>query len=84
MEEIPIDPEALETMRKRGGTWAAYMNQELFMCHDSTDGQCLQYGPGRTHETPPPHLHDGPWGSGWKYRLIGLVDLEKGVINANS
>jgi hypothetical protein len=30
---------------------------------------------------PPEHAPDGPYGLGWKYIFLGLVDLEKGEIN---
>lgn len=74
-----FDESALSVIRKRGGTWAAYENKAM----DSSsagDRICLQFGKGCTYEAPPPCLPDGPYGSGWKYVLIGIVDLESGEI----
>jgi hypothetical protein len=70
-------------MRERGGTWAAYQNQAM----DSADFghlQFLKYGPGCTHESAPFRFPDTAHGLGWKYRLIGNVDLTTGEINARA
>jgi hypothetical protein len=63
-------PEALATMRERGGTWAAYVNVAM----DSADLgrlQFIKYGAG---------CPDTQYGLGWKYQLAGTVDLASGTI----
>ncbi len=72
-------PDALATMRERGGDWFAYQNAAL----DSAglgDLQFLQCGEGRTYQMPPPRMPDTIHAIGWKYLLIGKVDLESGKI----
>lgn len=75
-----IDPETLEQMRARGGTWASYQN------HDASSRlyghrQFLQVGPGCTHAVPPEHMPDTSLGFGWRYLFEGLVDLVAGVVH---
>lgn len=74
-----VERESLETMRVRGGSWAAYENIAL---DSSTVGhrQYLKFGPGCTYAEAPEHAPDGAHGPGWKYRSIGIVDLETGLI----
>ena len=65
-----IDPEALQQMEERGGSWFAYRNE----AGDSS--QCghlkfLKCGPGCTYETPPTKLPDGPDGAiNWPYQPV--------------
>ena len=75
----PIGPEALETMRSRGGDWFAYQSHDT---GSRTLGHLtfLQCGPERTFKVPPPHAPDGPHGLGWRYLLVGKVNLETGAI----
>jgi len=79
-----IDPDALEQMRARGGSWAAYRNQAM----DSRGlghRQFIKFGPGCTLLTPPERAPDTPTcGVGWKYVLEGVVNLETGAIEALS
>ena len=72
-------PEALETMRSRGGDWWAFQNHAM----DSAglgDFQFLQCGEGRTYPTPPARMPDTQHAIGWKYLLVGKVNLESGEI----
>ena len=74
-----VDPNVLLILKERGGKWAAYQNAAM----DSVDcGRLtfLKVGPGCTHEAPPPQLHDGPHGAGWKYQHVGFVNLEAGRV----
>lgn len=75
-----IHEESLEAMRARGGTWAAYRNEAL---DSATAGhlQFLRYGEGYAHSTPPQTFpFDTAAGTGWKYQLLGTVDLEAGIV----
>ena len=72
--------ESLETMRARGGSWAVYQDQAM----DSRafgHMQFLRFGPGSTFETPPERCPDTPSGLGWKYVLIGTVNLATGAVD---
>jgi|SRR5579871_1356047 len=77
-------PETLKTMREghRPGThWAAFQAHAL----DSADLHALRFllvGQGCTFATPPERYPDTQFGSGWKYILIGKVNLETGQIEA--
>ena len=74
-----VGPEALETMRSRGGDWYAYQNHAM----DSADLgglQFLQCGEGRTYQTPPARMPDTQHAIGWKYLLVGKVSLETETI----
>ena len=74
-----IGPEALQQMRERGGDWFAYQNHAL----DSAglgDLQFLQIGPGRTFTKPPERMPDTIHAIGWKFLLVGVVNLETGQI----
>ncbi len=76
-----IDPEALRQMRERGGTWAAFQNQAL----DSADRGGLRFlhvGEGCTYQTAPGRYPDTQFGVGWRYLLVGTVNLETGDLNA--
>lgn len=76
---ITVDENQLAVMRERGGTWACYENKAL----DSADaGRCIyiKYGEDCTFKVPPTPAPDGPYGLGWKYILVGPVDLEKGTV----
>lgn len=75
----PADPISLEQMRSRGGTWAAYRN----MAMDSFNAghwQFMRVGEGCTYVTPPPRYPDTAMGPGWKYRLMGMLDLKTGLL----
>jgi len=74
-----VGPEALETMRSRGGDWYAYQNHAI----DSAslgDLQFLQCGEGRTYQTPPSRMPDTQHAIGWRFLLVGKVNLESGEI----
>jgi hypothetical protein len=74
-----IEAEPLAQMRDRGGSWAVYQNIAM----DSADLgrlQFIKFGPGCTHETAPEKCPDTAAGLGWKYALVGVVDLATGEI----
>lgn len=77
---VVIHPEALKTMRERGGRWAAYQNHAL----DHVDVgrlQFLQYGPECTFKKPPERAPDtASCGMGWRYLHVGFVDLTTGDV----
>jgi hypothetical protein len=74
------EPEALAQMRERGGEWFAYQNMDLGS-RDIGHLTFLKVGPGQTFVTPPERRPDFPGGSlGWRYLLVGKVDLETGEI----
>ena len=79
-KDIQISPEALGQMQARGGKWAAYQNQDL--SHpDCGDVRFLQHGEGRTCPEPPPRFPDTPnFGIGWRYSLVGEVNLIDGTV----
>ena len=75
-----ISYETLETMRSRGGKWAAYQNHDLGSAQIG-HLQFLQYGgPDSTFATPPYSYPDTPSMIGWRYLHAGFVDLQDGVI----
>jgi hypothetical protein len=68
-------------MRHAGGTWACYENHDL---SSPSVGhlQFLKVGPGCTYETPPrQYPADTAMGLGWRYRYVGMVDLETGLVH---
>lgn len=75
-------PDAIAAMKQRGGRWAAYQN------HDMGSRQLghlrfIRFGPGCTFESAdavPAKHPDMPDVIGWRYLLIGEVDLETGEI----
>lgn len=75
-----VDPEALQQMKDRGGSWAAYENKAL----DSSNCGHLQFlkvGEGCTFPTPPTmYPTDNKHGMGWRYHYVGMVDLTNGEI----
>ena len=75
-----IDPQAFETMRSFGGTWAAYECQAM----DSGNLghlQFLHYGPGCTFLEAPKRMPDTKT-INWSYVLIGTVNFENGEIDS--
>jgi len=74
-----ISPEALTTMRERGGDWFAYQSHDM-SSRTLGDLQFLQCGEGRTYITPPERMPDTQHGLGWRYVLVGKVNLETGTI----
>lgn len=74
------DAGALLQMIARGGRWAAYQNQDL----GSTRAGHLQFlrvGPECSHaEAPPAFPSDTENGMGWRYRHVGFVNLETGLV----
>lgn len=73
------EPEALATMRERGGRWFAYRNEDLW--HPELGHlKFLQCGEGRTYTEPPKRLPDMPDAINWRYWLIGRVDMKTGEI----
>jgi len=77
--DAAVGPEALTSMRERGGRWAAYQNIAL----DSAGLghlQFIQYGPECTFKVAPEKCPDTQHGLGWKYAHVGYVDLAKGVV----
>ena len=75
-------PEALEQMRKQVGTesaWYAYQNHDLG--HPDIGGlQFLHCGGFCTYANPPEKMPDSHLGIGWRYLLVGKVNLETGEI----
>ena len=80
--EYEIGDDALATMQERGGTWAAYQCMALDSRNIGTM-RFLKVGAGCTYETAPQSLPDSQFGTGWSFQLVGMVDLEKGVIDDN-
>jgi hypothetical protein len=73
------DREALAQMVFRGESWFAYRNEDVGH-PDMGRLAFLQCGVGCTYETPPAQYPDtAVTGFGWRYRLVGPVDLERGV-----
>ena len=80
---VKPSPEALKQMLERGGDWYAYQNHAM----DSAslgDLQFLQCGEGRTYQAPPQRMPDTQHALGWKYLLVGKVNLESGEIEEAS
>lgn len=80
-----IDKEALEAMNARcrpGTRWAAYENQAF----DSSNAGHLQFllvGSGCTYTEPPAKYPiDNANGAGWRYLLVGIVNIDYGNIGA--
>jgi len=77
-----IDSEALAQMRERARPetqWAAYENKDL----GHPDGGRLQFlhvGAGCTFAVPPPRMPDTNVGLGWRYVLVGTVNLDDGTV----
>lgn len=78
-----VHPEALAQMRRldrEGSYWGAYENCAL----DSANAghmQFLHIGEGCTYPTAPEQYPaDTVHGMGWRYRLVGVVDLESGEV----
>jgi hypothetical protein len=74
-----ISPEALATMRERGADWFAYQSHDM-SSRTLGDLQFLQCGPSRTYSEPPARMPDTEHGLGWRYLLVGKVNLETGEI----
>lgn len=74
-----ISSEALETMRSRGGDWFAFQSHDMSSA-TLGDLQFLQCGPECTYKTPPERMPDTQHGLGWRFLLVGKVNLESGEI----
>jgi len=64
---------------KPGQTWFAYQNHAM----NSADLGRLQFlccGPGCTFTKPPERMPDTIDAIGWRYLLVGRVDMETGEI----
>ncbi len=72
-------PGALAMMRERGGNWFAYQSHDMSSV-TLGDIQFLQCGPGRTYTDPPARMPDTQHSIGWRYLLVGRVDMETGEI----
>jgi hypothetical protein len=76
------DQKTLQLLRERlkpGQTWFAYQNHAM----DSASLGHLQFlccGHGCTFTEPPARMPDSHLGIGWRYLLVGRVDLETGKI----
>lgn len=75
-----IHPEALATIRERGGQWAVYQNMDLNSFPRAGHLKMLKYGIGCTFETPPPHYPAPTITEGNNYLLVGRLDTISGVI----
>ena len=70
-----IRQEVLETLRARGGDWAAYQNHDLG--HYGLGHLCfVQVGPANTYKDAPAQYPDTALGLGWRHRRVGWVDLK--------
>jgi hypothetical protein len=76
-------PEALTTIRERGGDWFAFQSRDM-SSRTLGDLQFLQCGPGRTYLEPPARMPDTKHGIGWRYLLVGKVNLETGEIQGTA
>ena len=72
-------PDALQQMRERGGDWFAYQSHDMSSV-TLGDLQFLQCGEGRTYAKPPARMPDTQHAIGWRYALVGKVNLETGEI----
>lgn len=78
-----VEADQLELLRSRvryhDDIWFGYENQVM---DSSTRGelQFLLVGTARTHKTPPNCMPDTSMGTGWKWRLIGSVNLRTGAV----
>jgi len=59
--------------------WYAYQNHDLGH-YNIGHLQFLIVGPGCTYKEPPQHYPDTKHGLGWRYILVGTVNLESGLI----
>ena len=74
------EEESLETMRDRGGRWAAYQNMDMGH-YNLGHLQFLQFGgPGNTFKLPPERYPDTPQAIGWRYLYVGEMNLTTGKI----
>jgi len=78
-EKVAAD--LLPVIQKRGGDWYAYQNHDLGH-PDVGHLQLLQCGKGCTFPEPPEKMPDSHLGIGWRYLLVGKVDLETGEVVA--
>ena len=78
--ETEITEEALQQMRERGGTWAAYQNHDIGSA-GLGDLRFLQVGEGCTFKEAPNKYPDTQFGIGWRFLHVGFVNLETGEIN---
>jgi hypothetical protein len=74
-----VHPEALATIRERGGQWAVYQNHDLGS-RKIGHLKFLKYGIGCTFDAPPPHYPDPTISEGTNYLLVGRLDTISGVI----
>lgn len=66
-------------MRKRGGTWAAYRNED--MGHpDLGHLKFLRVGEDCTFKEAPRQMPDTSADINWRYQLVGFVDISTGEI----
>jgi hypothetical protein len=74
-----VSPDALRKMRELGGRFAAYQNIDL-----SSSGlghmEFLKFGGNCTFKSPPEKMPDTRYGLGWRYWLVGEVNIENGTI----
>lgn len=80
MSENRPTPQALQAMRDRPGTWAAYQNMDLGH-PDAGHMRFLKVGPECTLKTAPPRYPDTSDTIGWRYLYLGMVNLETGVVD---
>ncbi len=73
---------SLETMKQRGGRWAAYQNKALDS-HNAGHMQFLKVGEDCTYKEPPARYPiDNSHGMGWRYLFVGMVDLKTGLVTS--
>jgi hypothetical protein len=74
-----VDAEALQQMRRRGGNWAVFQNHAMDSA--ALGGlRFLQFGEDCTFKVAPKRYPDTQYGIGWKYLLVGRVNLASGEI----
>jgi len=79
LNEHTPDPDSLRYMKERGGTWAAYQNNDLG--HPNLGHlKFLKVGSGCTYESAPSKMPDTFTDINWRYTHVGFVDLETGKI----
>jgi hypothetical protein len=76
-----VDPISLAEMEERGGEWVAYQNLDLSSANRG-HLQFLKVGEGSTYTEPPEQYPSDKGGLGWRYRYVGKVNFETGLIES--
>ena len=75
----PVPEQALGPMKRIGGAWAAYENQDET---DSLRGNMrfIKIGHDAAYQQPPERLPDEQNFPAWKYIYVGMVNTSNGEI----